>query len=96
MDYFPLNDLFNNLLKAPVAPDVLVLMGPFVSVNHPVVKTGYIPDNEAGEDGNETVSGNLATLNPGNGSRHETLPIAHTRSSPLKKKPFVVWLLCSS
>ena len=50
MRYDPLADLFRNLLKAPVAPDVLVLMGPFVSVKHPVVKTGHITEVEGGEE----------------------------------------------
>ena len=49
MQYQPLEDLLKKMGEAPVVPDVLVLMGPFVSVNHPVVKTGHIVDDEGNE-----------------------------------------------
>ncbi len=52
--YTPLSDLFKQLETAAVKPDAVVLMGPFVSVEHPVVKTGHI--TEADEDGGEDVT----------------------------------------
>jgi len=61
MSYQPLADLFAQLTSAAVAPDVLVLMGPFVSVNHPVVRTGHI--TEETDDGEVRSSIYLWLLN---------------------------------
>ena len=54
MNYQPLADLFNKILKASVKPDVLVLMGPFVSADHPTVRTGHI--TEPSEDDSGPIS----------------------------------------
>ena len=42
LDYLPLADLFEAIDSAEPKPDVVVLNGPFVSANHPIVKTGDV------------------------------------------------------
>lgn len=51
LEYYPLNDLLMLVLKEK--PDVLILVGPFVEVSHPLMRDGDIhlpnPDNEEEE-----------------------------------------------